>query len=95
MLMIRLQRVGKKNEPHFRVVLTEKTTSPRGKHLELLGFLNPKSKERAFKKERVLHWMSKGAKLSDTVHNLLVSEKILEGKKSANHSTAKKDKKSK
>ena len=81
MLMIRLQRVGKKNEPHFRVVLTEKTTSPRGKHLELLGFLNPKSKERSFKKERVLHWMSKGAKLSDTVHNLLVSEKILEGKK--------------
>lgn len=95
MLMIRLQRVGKKNEPHFRVVLTEKTTSPRGKHIELLGFLDPKSKARSIKKERVLHWMSKGAKLSDTVHNILVSEKVLEVKKTANHSVLKKNKKSK
>lgn len=91
--MIRLQRTGRKNEPHFRVVLTEKTTSPRGKHIELLGFLNPKSKERSFKKERILHWLSKGAKLSDTAHNLFISEKILEGKKIAKHTLPKKEQK--
>ncbi|KKP43141.1 MAG: hypothetical protein UR31_C0010G0011 [Parcubacteria group bacterium GW2011_GWA2_33_14] len=33
------------------------------------------------KKERILHWIKNGAQPSDTVHNLLVSEKIIEAKK--------------
>jgi len=90
MLMIRLQRTGRKNEPHFRLVLTEKTTSPRGKHIELLGFINPKSKARSLEKERISHWLSKGAQLSDTARNLLISEKVLEGKKVPKHKTSKK-----
>ena len=88
--MIRLQRTGRKNEPHFRLVLTEKTTSPRGKHIELLGFINPKSKARSLEKERISHWLSKGAQLSDTARNLLISEKVLEGKKVPKHKTSKK-----
>jgi len=90
MLMIRLQRTGRKNEPHFRLVLTEKTTSPRGKHIELLGFINPKSKARSLEKERISHWLSKGTQLSDTARNLLISDKVLEGKKAPKHKTPKK-----
>lgn len=91
MIIIRLQRVGRKNAQHFRVVLTNKTTSPRGKAIETLGFVNPHTKEKSFNKERITHWISKGAGLSDTVSNLLVTEKIIEGKKIAKHKEAKKE----
>ncbi len=85
MLMIRLQRVGKKKEPHYRVVLTEKTTSPKGKFIELLGNYDSRAKTKSLVAERITYWISKGAKLSDTVTNLLISEKIIEGTKIAKH----------
>ncbi len=82
MLMIRLQRIGRKNEAHYRVVLTDsKNAAKSGKFNEILGFYNPKSSEFKVDEERVKHWMSVGAKASDTVHNFLVSKKIVEGKK--------------
>ena len=85
MLMIRLQRVGKKKEPHYRVVLTEKTTSPKGKFIELLGNYDSRSKTKSFVADRITYWISKGAKVSDTMTNLLISEKIIEGTKIAKH----------
>lgn len=83
MLMIRLQRVGRKHEPVFRLVLTDSKNGPKsGKFLEILGNYDARKKERAeFKEERVKHWISKGAKLSDTVHNIFVDKKIVAGKK--------------
>ncbi len=77
MLKIRLQRFGKKNSPSFRVVLVEHTAPPRGKFQEILGFYNPRSKEKNFKKERIEHWISKGVQFSPTIHNLLVDAGIL------------------
>jgi len=81
MLKIRLQRTGKRNEPHFRLVLTEKSSAPKSKALEILGHYNPRKKDRAFKKERILYWVSMGAQVSDTAFNLLHNENILEGQK--------------
>ena len=83
MLMIRLQRVGRKNIPTFRVVLTDKRNSTKsGKFLEVLGNYDPRQKgEKKFNAERIKHWLSMGAKTSGTIHNLLVDEKIVEGKK--------------
>jgi small subunit ribosomal protein S16 len=81
MLKIRLQRIGKKNDPSYRIALVEHTTSPHGKFIELLGSYNPKSKEKKFDKERIEYWMTKGAQASPTVHNLLVGEKIISGEK--------------
>lgn len=83
MLMIRLQRVGRKNDPSFRVVLTDsKNSTKSGRFLEIMGTYNPKEgKEAVFKSDRIKHWMSKGAKLSDTIHNILVHQKVLDGKK--------------
>lgn len=79
MLKIRLQRVGKKNSPSYRVVLAEHTAPPQGKFQEILGFYNPRKKQKGFKKDRIEHWLSKGAQLSPTVHNLLIDEKVLTG----------------
>lgn len=93
MIVIRLIRRGKKNQPFFRIVVTDKRNSPKGgRFLEILGFFNPLTKEKGFKKERIKYWISVGAQTSDRVHNLLVSEKIIEGKKIAVHKKAKKKK---
>lgn len=82
MLMIRLQRVGRKHEPTFRVVLTDsKNSTKSGKFAEILGSYDPRKKTEAFEGDRIKALMQNGAQLSGTVHNLLVSHKIIEGKK--------------
>lgn len=82
MLKIRLQRIGRKNDPAFRIVLTDsKNSTKSGKFLEILGTYNPKTGEKNLENDKIKYWMSKGAKLSDTVHNFLVHDKIIEGKK--------------
>lgn len=83
MLMIRLQRTGRKNEPTFRVVLTDSKNGPKsGKSLEILGSYDSRRAEQAIINfERIKHWMSHGAKTSGTVYNLLVSRKLISGKK--------------
>jgi len=82
MLKIRLARIGRKNDPTFRVVVTEHTRGPKsGKHLEILGNYNPKMDEIKLNGERILHFISHGAQVSDTVHNLLIKEGVIKGKK--------------
>jgi len=82
MLTIRLTRKGKKNQPFFRVVVIDKRSSSKGgRAVEVLGYVDPLTKRNNLKKERILYWLSKGAKPSDTIHNLLVSEKIIDAKK--------------
>ncbi|KKR60673.1 MAG: 30S ribosomal protein S16 [Parcubacteria group bacterium GW2011_GWF2_42_7] len=86
MLKIRLQRIGRKNDPSFRVVLTDsKNSAKSGRFLELLGTYNPKVSDKklrtSFYNDRIKYWLSKGAKLSDTMHNFLVHDKAIEGKK--------------
>lgn len=90
MIIIRLQRVGKKHTATFRVVLTEKTAGPRRKYLELLGNLNRKTKAVSLNKERILYWIGKGAQPSDSIHNLLVSQGIISGAKKPIHKKSKK-----
>jgi small subunit ribosomal protein S16 len=83
MLKIRLQRVGRKHEPSFRLVLTDsKNSTKSGKYLETLGNYDARRGEKSeFKTERISYWMSKGAQVSGTVHNLLVDKKVVSGKK--------------
>ncbi|MCK9352074.1 MAG: 30S ribosomal protein S16 [Candidatus Paceibacterota bacterium] len=82
MLKIRLQRVGRKNDPSFRVVLTDSKNAARSnKFHEILGSYDSRKGEPVIKAERVKYWISVGAKPSGTVHNLLVETKIITGKK--------------
>lgn len=84
MLMIRLQRVGRKHEPTFRLVLTDsKNSTKSGRYLEVLGSYDPRldNKVEQIKVEKIKHWIGKGAQLSDTVHNFLISKKVIVGKK--------------
>ncbi|RJQ35477.1 30S ribosomal protein S16 [Candidatus Parcubacteria bacterium] len=82
MLKIRMQRTGRINMPTYRIVVTEHTRSPKaGNFLEKLGSYNPKTKERILNTERIKYWLSVGAKASGTMHNMLVSASIVQGKK--------------
>ena len=82
MLKIRLQRIGRKNDPSFRAVLTDsKNSTKSGKFLEILGTYNPKAGEKILDADRIKYWISQGAKCSDTMHNFLVHDKVIVGKK--------------
>ena len=82
MLAIRFLRIGKRNQPSFKMVVVDsKKSSTAGKFIEQVGFYNPKTKEKILNAERIKYWMSVGAKASDTIHNLLVSDKIISGDK--------------
>jgi len=83
MLMLRLRRVGKKSQPTYRVIVSEKARNTQGKYLELLGTYNPRTQPRTVElnAERITYWISKGAQASPTVHNLLVDQKIVQQEK--------------
>jgi small subunit ribosomal protein S16 len=82
MLMIRLQRTGRKNDPSFRFVVTDKKNAAAGgKFIEVLGAYTPKTDEIVLKADRVKYWMGVGAQTSDTAYNFLVKQGVVEGKK--------------
>ncbi len=82
MLIIRLQRVGRKNDPSFRVVVVESKRAPKsGSFLEVLGSYDARVDRVQLEEDRILHWLKQGVQVSDTVHNLLVGAKILDAKK--------------
>jgi len=82
MLTIRLIKIGKRNSSSFRVILVEKSAAPKsGKFLEILGNYDSRNKEINLEEERIKYWISKGAKTSETVHNLLVRKEIIKDAK--------------
>jgi small subunit ribosomal protein S16 len=83
MLKIRLQRTGRKHETTFRIVVTDsKNSTKSGKLLEVVGAYDPRRDDTTvINADRVKYWMSVGAGLTGTVNNLLLSKKIIEGKK--------------
>lgn len=84
--MIRFMRIGRKNQPSFKIVVTEKTkSSTGGRFVEDVGFYNPVTKEKILKPERLKYWISQGAQPTPTISNLLISEKVTEGDKTPKH----------
>jgi small subunit ribosomal protein S16 len=73
MLAIRMRRLGAKKRPFFRVVVIDSHSARGGRSVEVLGYYNPTSQPETLKinRERLDHWMSKGAQPSDTVRTLL------------------------
>ena len=73
MLTIRMRRTGSKKRPFFRVVVSEARSKKEGEFVEVLGFYNPRTKPAVVEinRERIAHWISKGARPSDSVRTLL------------------------
>lgn len=73
MLCIRMRRTGSKKRPYYRVVVAEARAPREGGFLEVVGFYNPRTRPAVVEidKGRVEHWLSKGARPSDSVRTLL------------------------
>ncbi|MBI9045366.1 MAG: 30S ribosomal protein S16 [Anaerolineaceae bacterium] len=72
MVRIRLRRVGKRNQPSYRIVAADSESPRDGRFLEILGHYNPLTDPFTLvvKEDRVYHWMSNGAQPSDTITRL-------------------------
>jgi small subunit ribosomal protein S16 len=82
MLIIRLQRAGTKNKPAYRVVLAESYRSASKQVQEVLGSYNPKTKVLVIKnEERLKKLLALNTKVSPSVYNLFVQNKLVDGKK--------------
>jgi small subunit ribosomal protein S16 len=82
MLTIRLQRRGRKNDPSFRVLVLESKRGPKsGNYVEMVGSYDARTDRADLQADRIKHWISMGATVSGTVHNLLITKGITEGKK--------------
>lgn len=75
MVVIRLVRAGTNKRPFYTIVAADRRRAVGGRYIERLGYFNPiaKGKEIEFKvdHERVTHWVSKGAQMSERVARLM------------------------
>ncbi len=80
MLKIRLRRVGARGEPSYRVVVADSRAARDGAFVEIIGNFNPRTEPETIviKEERALHWLSQGAKPTNTTARLLGKAGILE-----------------
>jgi len=80
--MMRLQRVGRKNDPAYRIVVTDKRTGVKSdKHVDRIGSYNPKLGTIILDKDKASQWLEQGVQPSGTMHNILVSQGVLDAKK--------------
>ena len=70
---IRLTRTGAKNQPSFRIVVADAKVKRDGKHLEIIGYLDPKTdpQKLVVDKERYHYWLKLGAQPTEAVRKLV------------------------
>ena len=77
MVSIRLARGGSKKRPFYHVVVTDSRNPRDGRYIERVGYFNPgaagSEEQLNLNNDRIQHWISKGAKPSDRVNNLIKS----------------------
>ncbi len=72
-LRIRLRRMGRKNTPHFRIVVSENTMPRDGRFVDRIGYYNPRTEPVTLlvDRDKARGWLAKGATATDTVRSLL------------------------
>jgi len=95
MVKIRLTRIGKKGEAHYRVIAVKAREKRDTKAIEQLGFYNPGTDPSTFEvdKDRIKYWLSVGAQPTYTVARLLEKAGLYKAfKKKFNKAAGKKKK---
>jgi small subunit ribosomal protein S16 len=74
MLKIRLRRMGARNRPYFRIVVSDSRLTARAEVLEELGHYDPITEppRLGLDRDRIDYWISKGARITPTVRSFLV-----------------------
>lgn len=77
-VVIRMRRMGRKNQPYYRIVATDKRSPRDGRFIEILGTYRPLHEGKNFdlNRERILYWLGVGAQISIAVATLLRKEGI-------------------
>ncbi len=72
MLKIKLQRIGKKGQPQYRIVVREDRVKQGGKAVAEIGYYNPLKKPATFELDQQAYtaWLAKGAQPTDTIRKL-------------------------
>ncbi|MBN1221173.1 MAG: 30S ribosomal protein S16 [Anaerolineae bacterium] len=80
MVKIRLRRMGAKKQPSYRVVVADSRSPRDGRFLEIIGHYNPRTEPAVvnIQEDRVLHWLSEGAQMTEPVERLLKNLGTLE-----------------
>ncbi len=76
---LRLQRLGKKKQPFYRIVAADSRSPRDGKFIEVVGTYNPRTNppEVLIKEDKTIKWLKNGAQPTDTVRSLFRKEGIL------------------
>jgi small subunit ribosomal protein S16 len=80
MVRIRLRRMGAKKQPHYRVVVADQQSPRDGRHIEVIGYYNPRTEPNTvhIDEGRALYWLSQGAQPSKVVAHMLKKQGTLE-----------------
>ena len=80
MVTIRMRRHGAKKSPFYRLVVIDSHSPRDGRALEVVGHYDPKTQPETLRvdRERIDHWVGRGAQLSDTVRSLLARQPIVD-----------------
>jgi len=73
LVTLRLRRMGKKNQPVYKIVAADSRAARDGKFLEAIGHYNPRIHPALIevKEDRLFMWLRRGARPTDTVRSLL------------------------
>ena len=76
---IRLNRMGAKKNPFYRIVVADSRAPRDGRFIEVLGNYDPSQNPAVVNvdEEKVLDWMGKGAQPTDTVKNLFSKKGLM------------------
>lgn len=77
MVKLRLKRIGKKQNPFYRIVAADSRVNRNGQYIELIGTYDPLKKDVKINKELVIKWLKNGAQPTDSVRDLFSKEGIM------------------
>jgi small subunit ribosomal protein S16 len=82
MIKLRLRRMGRKGQPHYRIVAAESRWPRDGRFIEAVGYYNPRTEPATVEvnAERARYWLEHGAQPTETVRSLLVKAGVLSGR---------------
>lgn len=83
MLKIRLKRIGRKGQPHYRIVVMESSQPRNGKTVDEIGYYNPRMEPAVFDldKEAAAKWLKNGAQPTKTIEQYFVKLGLLKALK--------------
>lgn len=95
MLKFKLMRIGKKREPHYRIIVAEARSKRNGEYVDMVGQYHAVAKDNQIilDEAKVKEWLKNGAQPTETVHDIFAKFNLLPKREKVEKRTAPKAKK--